>query len=128
MEMGRGLLETWRARLLEDKGDSYQALDELKQRVAASREPGERERPVLTELEREDLLQMKAEHYATWPDDPLPSLGGKTARQAVKTRAGRKAVLDLIRDFEHREAREAKAGQPAFDFTALRKTLVLEED
>ena len=71
---------------------------------------------------------MKAQHYATWPDDPLPALGGKTARQAVKTKAGRKAVLDLIRDFEHGEAREAKSGQPAFDFRPMRKTLGLEED
>ena len=38
----------------------------------------------------------------------------------------RKAVLELIRDMEHGEAREAKAGQPAFDFTPLRKTLGLE--
>ena len=71
---------------------------------------------------------MKAEHYARWPDDPLPALGGKTARQAVKTKAGRQAVLELIRDMEHDEAREARQGQPAFDFTGLRKTLGLEEE
>ena len=40
--------------------------------------------------------------------------------------SGGKAVLELIRDMEHDEAREAKAGQPAFDFTPLRKTLGLE--
>ena len=71
---------------------------------------------------------MKAQHYDRWPDDPLPALGGKTARQAVKTKSGRKAVLDLIREMEHDESREARAGQPAFDFTALRKTLGLEQD
>jgi hypothetical protein len=74
------------------------------------------------------ILQMKANHYARWPDDPLPALGGKTARQAVKTPAGRKAVLDLIRDMEHGEARGAKQGDLAFDFTPLRKTLGLDKD
>ena len=127
LQLGRGLLESHASGLLKHQGDSYQSLDELKQRAAA-RGPVEREQPVLTELEREALLRMKAEHYATWPDDPLPALGGKTARQAVKTKAGREAVLDLIRDFEHHEAREAKAGQPAFDFRPIRRTLGLEED
>jgi hypothetical protein len=128
LQLGRGLLESHASSWLKHQGDSCLSLDEFKQRVAASRGPAEPERPVPTEFEREALLRVKAEHYATWPDDPLPALGGKTARQAVKTKAGRKAVLDLIRDFEHGEAREAKAGQPAFDFRPMRKTLGLEED
>ena len=117
LQLGRGLLEAHAGRLLKHQGDSAMSLDEFKQRVASGEAP-ERDEPVPTEQEREIILQMKAQHYATWPDDPLPALGGKTARQAVKTKSGRKAVLDLIRDMEHDEAREAKAGQPAFDFTA----------
>ncbi len=126
LQLGRGLLEAHAAPLLKHQGDACQSLDDFKQRVAASREPPDRSQPIPTELEREMILQMKAQHYARWPDDPLPALGGKTARQALKTKAGRRAVLDLIRDMEHDEAREAKAGQPAFDFTPLRKTLGLE--
>jgi len=125
LQLGRGLLEAHAGRLLKHQGDAVQTLDEFKQRVAASHEPQERAEPIPTEVEREIILQMKARHYATWPDDPLPALGGKTARQAVKTASGRKAVLELIRDMEHGEAREAKQGQPAFDFTPLRKTLGL---
>jgi len=126
LKLGRGLLEIYAAHLLKHQGDSYQSLDEIKQQMAASRGPRERAEPIPTELEREMILQMKAQHYATWADEPLPALGGKTARQAVKTKSGRQAVLDLIRDMEHGEARGAKEGQPAFDFTPLRKTLGLE--
>jgi hypothetical protein len=126
LELGRGLLEAHAARLLKHQGDSIQTLDEFKLRVAAG-ELSLPPEPVPTEREREILLQMKAKHYATWPDDPLPALGGKTARQAVKSKSGRQAVLELIRDMEHHEAREAKSGQAAFDFTLLRKTLGLEE-
>ena len=128
LQLGRGLLETHAAHLLKHQGDACQSLDEFKQRMAANREPPERARPIPAQAECEIVLQMKADHYAKWPDDPLPALGGKTARQAVKTESGRKAVLALIRDMEHGEAREAKAGQPAFDFTPLRKTLGLEEE
>ena len=126
LELGRGLLETHAGRFLKHQGDSVQSLDDFKLRVAGG-EPLLPAEPAPTELERELLLQIKAKHYATWPDDPLPALGGKTARQAVKTKSGRQAVLELIRDMEHHEAREAKAGQPAFDFTPMRKTLGLEE-
>ena len=126
LQLGRGLLEIYAAHLLKHQGDAYQSLDEIKRQMAASGEPVKRDKPIPAELERELILQMKANHYARWPDDPLPALGGKTARQAVKTQSGRKAVLDLIRDMEHHEARGAKEGDLAFDFTPLRKTLGLE--
>ncbi|MCX6628716.1 MAG: DUF2384 domain-containing protein [Candidatus Solibacter sp.] len=127
LQLGRGLLESHAAGLLKHQGDSYQSLDEIKQQIAASREPVERDEPIPTEREREIILQMKAQHYSTWADDPLPALGGKTAREAVKTESGRKAVQALIRDMEHGEARGAKDGQPGFDFTPIRKTLGLGE-
>jgi hypothetical protein len=128
LQLGRGMLEANAGRLLKHQGDAFRGLDEIMRQAVASGPPPESARPIPAELERELILQMKAEHYARWPDDPLPALGGKTARQAVKTKAGRQAVLELIRDMEHDEAREARQGQPAFDFTGLRKTLGLEEE
>ena len=128
LQLGRGMLEATAGRLLKHQGDAFRGLDEIMRQAVASGPPPESARPIPAELERELILQMKAEHYARWPDDPLPALGGKTARQAVKTKAGRQAVLELIRDMEHDEAREARQGQPAFDFTGLRKTLGLEEE
>src|SRR5450756_400528 len=103
LQLGRGLLEAHAGRLLKHQDDAYQSLDEIKRQAAASGEPRERAEPIPAEIEREMILQMKARHYARWPDDPLPALGGKTARQAVKTASGRKAVLDLIRDMEHHD-------------------------
>jgi hypothetical protein len=125
LQLGRGLLEAHAGRLLRHQGDSHLSLEEFKQQVASGKTP-EREERIPTEQEREIILQMKAQHYARWPDDPLPALGGKTARQAVKTKSGRQAVLDLIRDMERDETRQARAGEPAFDFTALRQALGLE--
>ena len=126
LQLGRGLLEANAGRLLKHQGDACLSLDEIKRQAALPSEPPADDRPIPPEQEREIILDMKAAHYAKWPDDPLPALGGQTARQAVKTKSGRQAVLELIRDMEHGEAREAKAGRPAFDFTPLRKTLGLE--
>ncbi len=125
LQLGRGLLEAHAGALLKHQGDTHLSLDEFKEQVASGRAPEADER-IPTEKEREIILQMKAQHYDRWPDDPLPALGGKTARQAVKTKSGRQAVLELIRAMERDETREARAGQPAFDFTALRKALGLE--
>jgi hypothetical protein len=77
------------------------------------------------EIERELILKVKAAHYAAWPDEPVPALGGKTPREAVRSETGRRAVEDLLRDFENTEERLRQSGSPAFDFTPLRKQLGL---
>lgn len=71
------------------------------------------------------VLEFKAKHYAGWADDPLPALKGKTAREAVRTNAGREQVDLLLREFENGEAR-MPAGQ-RYDFSGLRSELGLEE-
>jgi hypothetical protein len=45
----------------------------------------------------DSIQEMMNEHYMAWPDTPLPALGGKTPRQACRTRAGRQEVTMLIR-------------------------------
>ena len=82
---------------------------------------------VPSEVEREIVLRYKQQHYATWPDEPLPALKGKTPREAVRTRDGRKAVEELLRQFENGEERGSKAGRPAYDFSVLRKELGLSD-
>ena len=68
-------------------------------------------------------------HYANWADEPIPVLGDKTPRQAIKTAKGRKAVVELLKNYEHHEARKAHAegGEP-FDFTFLWEQLGLKRD
>jgi SEC-C motif len=69
------------------------------------------------------LRELKEQHYADWPDQPLAALGGKTAREAVRSRTGRDQVDALLKDIEYREAR-LPAGE-RFDVTVLRRALGL---
>jgi SEC-C motif len=81
--------------------------------------------PIPAEL-AEAAREEKAAHYATWPDIPVPALGGKTPRQAARSRAGRAQLDVLLKDLENREAR-----QPAelrFDVGRLRKVLGVGEE
>jgi len=74
--------------------------------------------------EKQALCQLKQQHYRAWLDAPVPMLGGKTPRQAVRTATGRQRVDVLLRSFENGEHRMSD-GDP-FDFTALRAELGLD--
>jgi len=68
---------------------------------------------------QEKLNQRYAEE---WLDGPVPALGGKTPRQAARTKSGRKKVDALLKDFENSAAR-AGGDKPALDFEAMRREL-----
>lgn len=70
------------------------------------------------------LRELKARHYATWIDTPVPALGGRTPRQAARTQRGREQVDVILRSMENGEHR-AGGGTP-FDFGPLRRGLGLD--
>jgi hypothetical protein len=78
------------------------------------------QRPEFRQLE----LDFKEQHYADWPDHPLPALDGRTPREAVQTKEGRDVVDLLLKEMENLEGR-APAGS-RFAFATLRRELGLE--
>ena len=73
----------------------------------------------------EALREFKAQHYTGWLDAPLPVLRGKTPREAVRTRAGRRRVELLLKELEHGEAQLPESERT--DLTPLRGELGLTE-
>jgi hypothetical protein len=69
------------------------------------------------------LRAFKAEHYATWADQPVPALGGQSPREMAKTKKGRERVELLLREMEHHE--QLMPPEERFDFSALREELGL---
>src|SRR5437868_1098532 len=51
-------------------------------------------------LARTILLEHLAEHWAAWPDQPHPALGGETPRKTARTADGRQRVAALVGDLE----------------------------
>jgi len=74
-------------------GDTYVDLEEVK-KSAREGPPSKPSKPIDPAVERELILKLQAEHYAKWPDERLPALGGRTPRQAVRSKRGR-AQLQL---------------------------------
>lgn len=72
------------------------------------------------------MTKYKDEHYGQWPDKPLPALGGKTPREAMRARSGREQVRDLVKSMENAEERNRQAGEPWYDFSRLKTSLGVE--
>jgi hypothetical protein len=120
----RGLIESNAGGLVRHVRDFYESVAD----ILAAKRSGPAPASPAAEIEREALLAFKSAHYKSWPDDPLPALGGKTARQAVRTKKGRQAVRDLLRMLENDEQREGKRGGVAYDFNVIRRELGLDEE
>jgi len=70
------------------------------------------------------LQEMMEAHYASWPEQPLPALDGRTPLEAMQDPDGREMVEALVRDFERSSARMQPAPDPA-TFQRLRERLGL---
>ncbi len=69
------------------------------------------------------IRQYKANFYARWVDEPVPALGGKTPRQAIRSKAGREQVDALLKQIEHTESQQPGGSQ--IDLTSIRTELGL---
>ncbi len=135
-----GRLELWclskerlnrgKKRLREILGDDIRHLADTFEdlRKAAKRKPKE-DAHVEDETFQEQFLPLYSktmEQWATrWIDERIPALGGKTPREAVKTREGRNQVEEILKDFENAEERKRREGGPYLDIQVLRRMLNL---
>jgi hypothetical protein len=82
----------------------------------------------LSPEQRTELFEnLHRQMYANWADEPVPYLDGKTPRQAIRSKAGRIEVIELLRTYETGERKEAEAqGRAPADFGFLWDELGLE--
>lgn len=80
---------------------------------------------VQARLLREALFKQ----YDDWTEQPIPALGKKSPREAIKTEAGRRAVIELLKSYELHEAHRSRdQGTEPFDFSFLWDRLGLERE
>jgi hypothetical protein len=129
LETLRGLVEFHAGGLLKHLGDHYTTVDEIKESVVrGERSPEPVAQPALSAEERQALEVMIHKHYAGWVNESLPALGGKTPRQAMRSRAGRESVIELLRLMENGELRKGAGDAPVYDFNIIRRELGLPEE
>ena len=66
--------------------------------------------------EAEDLvLEHYERHYASWLDEEIPALDGRTPRQAARSAKLRPRLIDLIKGLEHMYTSSLARGQVGYD-------------
>ncbi|MBI5711191.1 MAG: SEC-C domain-containing protein [Candidatus Eisenbacteria bacterium] len=97
----------------------------LRERPAAGLRPSTGSAPAGTEV-----LQQIHEHiYRNWSDEPIPALGDRTPREALRTDEGREQVVRLLKQYEAGESRRAREEQRRpVDFAFLWRQVGLERD
>lgn len=68
------------------------------------------------EIARQIIHDHMDSHYRETLDKPLPTLGGKTPRQAVRSAAGRKKVVEWLKLLENRSAGRQDTPMAEYDF------------
>lgn len=106
------------------KGSVVESVEQMMAAGPAARESDDDDLQQLPEVQAM-LARMSREHWATWPDIPVPALRGRTPRQAARTAAGRERLEALLLEFA---GRELPSGVPGPDIEALRRELGLDRE
>lgn len=84
--------------------------------------------PPLEPADEERLLSnFAAKNLHRWLDEPLPSLGGETPREAVGGER-RGEVIGLVRGIENHADRARRRGEPGADVAWLRTELAIDDE
>lgn len=80
------------------------------------------------EIAEQIMWQYFDKHYRETLDEPIPALNNKTPRQAAKTKAGRKQVIEWLKYLENRTPKHAGENDPManYDFGWMWEELGIE--
>ena len=104
VERSLGHLVTWRVR------EEVNVQSELKHRTTSNVSASPAIKSVAAPFEpppelRERMRQYRQDMMDSWPEERVPALAMRTPHEAWATRAGRREVELLLREFENNEAR-----------------------
>jgi hypothetical protein len=112
--------------LLKSPLTTIRTVDQMRadQRREGSREEADEIPP---EIARQLMRDHLDKHYRETLDAPIPALGGKSPRQAVRTAAGREKVIDWLKMLENRSAGHVEGPIAEYDFGWMWGELGLQE-
>lgn len=78
--------------------------------------PSEAADEIPPEIAHQFMWDHLDDHYRETLDAPIPALGGKSPRQAVRTAAGREKVIGWLKMLENRSAEHGEGPIAEYDF------------
>lgn len=124
LKRGTKLIQELAAGAVKELRRAFESVDQMKRKMAAS--PAKKAESVPPEVEKELVEKYLEQHYRTWPDTPLPALGGLTPRQAAQQPAQRERLIALLKMMENGEQHRRREGHPWFDFSRIKEELGVE--
>jgi len=115
LEEGKALILKYAADTIIHKADEFQ--DAMQAMEQYEDKPRAREDEIPPEIKQQIYTQFMQRHYEEWLTEQIPALGGKTPTQAVKTKAGRDKVVELLKSIENTEEHNKKQGKPHYDIS-----------
>ncbi|HEX6012797.1 MAG TPA: hypothetical protein VFY87_13575 [Geminicoccaceae bacterium] len=118
IERGREMLREALGTLVKAPLTSMQTTEQVLAERAAEGDADVVEEPPLPPEETEAIMrEMLDQHYRGVLSEPVSMLGGKSPRQAARSKAGRQKVAEWLKYLENQTARRAGAdSMPAYDF------------
>ena len=108
-------------------GNSLTSYQELEQAVLERPDSTAEECPIIDEEVSENQGDFLKEHYGRVLDGPVPMLGNKIPRKAVKTKKGQSEVVEWLKTLENLERRRAQiVGSEPFDMTWIWEELKID--
>ncbi len=126
VDRGRAFLEALAGGAIRFRLVEYEDPERAMERVARAPEPAAPGDRVPPEVEAQVVGEFYEQHYRRWLDEPVPALGNRSPREAVRLKTGRPKVVALLQEFENMAARQRLEGRPAYDFGWMWGELGLE--
>ncbi|WP_299668634.1 hypothetical protein [uncultured Ruegeria sp.] len=125
-ERGEALVRDLLGDLVKSPLTSIQTVEQM----MADDSPGDgvaEEEDIPPALARQIAQEHLDHHYRDTLDQPIPALDGKTPRQAARSTAGRKNVIDWLKTIENRSARQTGSPVADYDFSWMWDELGLSD-
>ncbi len=131
LALGKKLLTRLKLQAVQHVRDEFQTAEALTKAAAALPPPEPKAVPPAHEeipdaLQGELFTGFLEDDYGKWPGTKLPGLGGKTPRQAVRSAAGRQAVVEILHSIENGEERKRLRGEVFYDVSTIYAALGLK--
>jgi hypothetical protein len=124
-ERGMALIKEALGDLVRPPLTAIRTVDQVRAEGAGSGAVDE-EDEIPPEIARQAVHELLDRHYRGVLDQPVPALDGKTPREAARTPAGRKKVVEWLKLIENRSASNAGSPMAEYDFRWMWVELGLE--
>ena len=127
LEKGKKLILEVLSDAIVHKVDTFQdPMEALKAYKESSAEEPMNELPM--EIQQQYYTQFMQKHSEKWLREKIPALDGKTPMQSVKTKEGKKKVIELLKSIENSEEHNKRDGRPFYDISWMWERLKIERE